>query len=70
MWDIDAETKALALSPARHIWVKAIFGAKSGNTWTNDRTYCETDKVVSAAVDIGAKSGGIQVGNKSEAKRS
>lgn len=63
MWDIDAETKALALSPARHIWVKAIFGAKSGNTWTNDRTYCETDKVVSAAVDIGAKSGGIQVGN-------
>ena len=63
MWNIGAETKALALSPARHIWAKAIFGTKSGNTWVNDRTYCETDKVVSASVDIGTKSGGIQVGN-------
>ena len=63
MWDITAETKALALAPVRHIWCRAIFGARSGNTWTNDRNYYGTDKIVSAVVDIGTKSGGIQVGN-------
>ena len=63
MWDITAETKALALAPVRHIWCRAIFGTRSGNTWTNDRNYYGTDKIVSAGVDIGTKSGGIQVGN-------
>ena len=63
MWDITAETKALALAPVRHIWCRAIFGTRSGNTWTNDRNYYGTDKIVSAVVDIGTKSGGIQVGN-------
>lgn len=63
MWDITAETKALALAPVRHVWCRAIFGTRSGNTWTNDRNYYGTDKIVSVAVDIGAKSGGIQVGN-------
>lgn len=63
MWDITAETKALALAPVRHVWCRAIFGARSGNTWTNDRNYYGTDKIVSAVVDIGTKSGGIQVGN-------
>ena len=63
MWDITAETKALALAPVRRIWCRAIFGSKSGNTWVNDRSYYETDKIVSAAVDIGTKSGGVQVGN-------
>lgn len=63
MWDITAETKALALAPVRHIWCRAIFGARSGNTWTNDRNYYGTNKIVSAVVDIGTKSGGIQVGN-------
>ena len=63
MRDITAETKALALAPVRHIWCRAIFGTRSGNTWTNDRNYYGTDKIVSAVVDIGTKSGGIQVGN-------
>lgn len=63
MWDITAETKALALAPVRHVWCRAIFGTRSGNTWTNDRNYYGTDKIVSAVVDIGTKSGGIQVGN-------
>lgn len=63
MWDITAETKALALAPVRHVWCRAIFGARSGNTWANDRNYYGTDKIVSAVVDIGTKSGGIQVGN-------
>lgn len=35
---------------------------KNGNSWTERQRFADTDFIVSAAVDIGARSGGIQVG--------
>ncbi len=63
MWDITAETKALALAPARRIWCRAMIAAPEGGEWIEKQNYHSTDKIVSAQVDIGSRSGGIQVGN-------
>lgn len=63
MWSgITEETKAIALSPARHIWCRAYVATKNVSSWTERQSFADTDLIVSAAVDIGARSGGIQVG--------
>ena len=68
MYSVDDTVKALALAPVRHVYSLAIFGTKSGNTWDNDRTYSDTDSLVSAKIDIGASSGGLTIGAAYSAK--
>ena len=68
MYSIDETVKALALAPARHIYSHAIFGSKSGTTWDNDRTYSDTDSLISANIDIGSSSGGLTIGAAYSAK--
>lgn len=68
MYSVDDTVKALALAPARHIYSHAIFGTKSGTTWDNDRTYTDTDSLISAKIDIGSNSGGLTIGAAYSAK--
>ena len=68
MYSVDDTVKALALAPARHIYSHAIFGSKSGTTWDNDRTYSDTDSLISAKIDIGSSSGGLTIGAAYSAK--
>lgn len=68
MYSVDDTVKALALAPARHIYSRAIFGTKSGNTWDNDRTYSDTDHIISAKISIGSGSGGLTIGGAYSAK--
>lgn len=68
MYSVDDTVKALALAPARHIYSMAIFGSKSGTTWDNDRTYSDTDSLISAKIDIGSSSGGLTIGAAYSAK--
>ena len=68
MYSVDDTVKALALAPARHIYSMAIFGSKSGTTWDNDRTYSDTDSLISANIDIGSSSGGLTIGAAYSAK--
>ena len=63
---IDTTYKQYALAPARRIFCTAAIGTKIGaNVWQNDpdRCYTESDSIISAAVDIGSRSGGFQIGN-------
>ena len=62
MREIDSTYKALALAPSRRIYCRAVFGTKSGGQWTDSRTYRENDNIISASIDIGAKSGGLEIG--------
>lgn len=62
MRTIDETYKALALAPSRRIYCRAVFGTKSGGQWTDSRTYRENDYIISASIDIGAKSGGLEIG--------
>ena len=68
MYSVDDTVKALALAPARHVYSLAIFGTRNGNTWDNDRTYSDTDSLVSANIDIGSSSGGLVIGAAYSAK--
>ena len=68
MYSVDDSIKALALAPARHIYSMAIFGSKSGTTWDNDRTYTDTDHIISAKISIGSGSGGLTIGAAYSAK--
>lgn len=68
MYSVDDTIKALALAPSRHVYSLAIFGKKSGTTWDNDRTYSDTDSLVSAKIDIGSNIGGLTIGTAYSAK--
>lgn len=68
MYSVDDSIKALALAPARHIYSRAIFGTKSGTTWDNDRTYTDTDHIISAKISIGSGNGGLTIGAAYSAK--
>ena len=68
MYSVDDSIKALALAPARHIYSMAIFGSKSGTTWDNDRTYTDTDHIISAKISIGSGNGGLTIGAAYSAK--
>ena len=62
MRTIDETYKMLALAPSRRIYCRAVFGTKNGGQWTDSRTYRENDYIISASIDIGAKSGGLEIG--------
>lgn len=68
MYSVDDSIKALAIAPARHIYSRAIFGTKSGTTWDNDRTYTDTDHIISAKISIGSGNGGLTIGAAYSAK--